>query len=220
MNRKIMLVGACAVLSVPAAAQDTATTATTAAETVVEILQEAAAAQAPAMEKIVLAPNSEVMVTVPELVTSKKIKEGDTFQIKTMFDVMQDGVIVIPKGTFGDAKVTWRTGKGAFGKSAKIEVAFELLTLSDGRKLALTGTHREEGQGNTGATVGAVAAAGLIGGVFVTGRSAELKPGQQLMARTAEPATFEIAVGTARIVTATVAAQPVAVPAAAAPGTN
>jgi hypothetical protein len=214
MKMKLMLVGACAVLSMPAVAQDTTTTATTVVTEVVEAVKDAAA-QSSAMQQIILAPNSEVMVTVPELVTSKKIKEGDSFQIKTMFDVMQDGVIVIPKGTFGDAKVTWRTGKGAFGKSAKIEVAFESLTLSDGRKLALTGTHRQEGQGNTGATVGAVAAAGLIGGVFVTGRSAELKPGQQLIARTAEPATFEIAAGTPRIVTATVAPQMAAEPVAA-----
>lgn len=168
---------------------------------------------APATRSITLPPNTEIMMTVPESVTSKKMKEGDTIAVRTLFDVMYDGVIVIPKSTFGTAKVTWRTGKGVFGKSAKFEITFESLDLGNGRKLALAGKHRQEGRGNTGATVGVVAAAGLVGGLFVTGRSAEMVPGQQILARTAEAAAFTVPVAAARTETATPASLPTAEPA-------
>ena len=110
-----------------------------------------------AMRQIVVSPNTEVMVTPNDNITTKgkQVKQGFKFRISTVFDVMQDGFVVIPKGTPGEGTVTWMTNKGAFGKSGKMEVSFDWLELG-GRRIALTGTHRQEGEGNTGATVGAV----------------------------------------------------------------
>ena len=121
---------------------------------------------------------------------------------------MQDGYIVIPKGTRGEGTVTWMTNKGAFGKSGKMEVSFNWLELN-GRRVSLTGNFRQEGEGNTGATVGAVVAVGVFGG-FVTGRSATIVNGQQLRARTAEPLTFLIPDTAPRIITGTLAPVPTA----------
>jgi hypothetical protein len=176
---------------------------------------EAQAAQA--MRQIILPPNSEVVVTPNDTITTKgkKVKEGFKFTISTMLDVMQDGYVVIPKATRGEGTVTWMTNKGAFGKSGKMEVSFDWLEMG-GRRIPLTGSFRQEGEGNTGATVGAVVAVGVFAG-FVTGRSAAIVNGQQLRARTAEPLTFLVPDNSPRIVTGTLAPAPTVAPMAPTP---
>ena len=65
-----------------------------------------------------------------------------------------------------------------------MELQFDWLDLN-GRRISLTGKHRQEGEGNTGAAIGAVVAVGVFG-AFVTGKSAKVPHGMQLSARTAE----------------------------------
>ncbi len=116
----------------------------------------------------------------------------------------------------GEATVTYRTGKGAFGKSGKMEVTFNYLDLN-GRHIPLSGTYRQEGQGNTGAAVGAVVPVGVFG-AFVTGHSASLVSGQHLRAHTVELLAFNVPAGAVAIQTASLAPPaPVAVAAPAAP---
>lgn len=148
----------------------------------------AIAATAPAL---VLPAATEIILTPDAEANSKKLREGHSVPMHTMFDVMHNGAIVIPKGTRGMGTVTWRTGKGAFGKSAKMEITFNELVLPNGDKVALTGMHRQEGQGNTGAAVGAAVAVGVFG-AFVTGKSAIIPTGQQLSARTAGPLAYAL----------------------------
>src|SRR5689334_17020702 len=71
-----------------------------------------------------LPANTELTVTPNSDVSSKSMKEEAVFTISTVYDVMMNNYIVIPKGTRGQGKITWRTGKGAFGKSAKLDLAF------------------------------------------------------------------------------------------------
>lgn len=162
--------------------------------------------------QIVLPPNTEVVVTPNDTVTTKGrlVKEGFKFPISVVFDVMHEGYVVLPKGTRGEGTVTWKTDKGAFGKSGKMEVSFNWLELG-GRRIALTGSHRQEGEGNTGATVGAVVAVGPFG-AFVTGRSASIVNGQQLRARTAEPLAFSVPANAARLMPGTLIPYPAALP--------
>ena len=160
---------------------------------------------------IVLPPNTEVVVTPNDTLTTrgKALKEGSKFRISTLFDVMQDGYVLIPKGTMGEGTITWMTNKGAFGKSGKMEVSFDWLDMN-GRRVPLTGKFRQEGQGNTGATVGVAVAAGVFS-AFVTGHSATIVNGQELRARTVEPLTFNVPTSAPRVVTGTLA--PAAAPA-------
>ncbi|KGB57010.1 hypothetical protein FG91_00115 [Sphingopyxis sp. LC81] len=184
-----------------------------------------AVAAAPALAVAARAPGlmlpsyTEVILTPDAEASSKKLREGHTVPMHTVFDVMHNGVVVIPKGTRGMGTVTWRTGKGAFGKSAKMEITFNELTLPNGHRLPLAGMHRQEGEGNTGAAVGAAIAVGVFG-AFVTGRSAIIPNGQHLMARTNEALAYSIPAGAVVIPTAQLApAASVAVvtPAAEAP---
>jgi hypothetical protein len=161
------------------------------------------AAQVATPPQLVLPINTEIAVTPNDDLTTKGSKEGDTFAMSTVFDVMYNGYVVIPRGTPGQGHISWRTGKGAFGKSAKMELTFDWLDMS-GRRIALTGKHREEGQGNTGAAVGAVVAVGVFG-AFVTGRSAKVPHGMQLAARTGEALPIIVPEGMVQTPTAAVA---------------
>ncbi len=200
--------GCFVVLAVPAHAQDgaapgadvEAVAATVAADADAEPAVLAAAPPAslllPAATEIILTPDAEA--------NSKKLREGHSVPMHTLFDVMHNGVVVIPKGTRGTGTVTWRTGKGAFGKSAKMEITFNELTLPNGKRLPLSGMHRQEGQGNTGAAVGAVVAVGVFG-AFVTGKSAIVPVGQHLTARTGEALPYVVPAGAKIVPTAELA---------------
>ena len=116
---------------------------------------------------------------------------GDTLSFMVSRDVMVGQYIVIPRGTPGVGHVSYRTGKGAFGKSAKFEFDIDSISLN-GRTVPVTGHYRVEGQGNTGAAVGAVVAVGVFG-AFVTGHSAIAAQGSEWKASTKEPIAIQIA---------------------------
>jgi hypothetical protein len=130
-----------------------------------------------------LPANTEIVLKMSAELSSKKAREGDVFVASVAQDVMLGNLVVIRKGTPANGVVTWRTGKGAFGKSAKMAYEFHSLEL-EGQRVPVSGQFRQEGSGNTGATVGAVAAAGVIGGLFVTGRSAVVEQGRELKVHT------------------------------------
>lgn len=125
-----------------------------------------------------LPSNTEIVLKMNSELNSKKAKEGDTFIASVAHDVMLGNVVVIPKGAPAYGVVTWRTGKGAFGKSAKMNYEFKSLELN-GQRVPLSGQFRQEGRGNTGAAVGAAVAVGVFG-AFVTGKSAIVEQGQEL----------------------------------------
>ncbi len=118
-----------------------------------------------------------IQVTPVEEITSIKMKEGDSYMLQVAADVAQNGVVVIPRGAPVKGTITWRTGKGIGGKSAKFDMTFNSVTVQ-GRQFALKGKHRQEGKGNT--------VAALLGSMFVSGRSAIITSGQVLNAFTAE----------------------------------
>lgn len=187
------------------AAEPAAVTETAAAPAAVPAVAAAPAVAIAAPAPGLMLPSyTEVILTPDAEANSKKLREGHTIPMHTVFDVMHNGVVVIPKGTRGMGTVTWRTGKGAFGKSAKMEVTFNELTLPNGHRLPLAGMHRQEGEGNTGAAVGAAIAVGVFG-AFVTGKSAIIPVGQHLMARTNEPLAYVIPAGAVVVPTAQLA---------------
>lgn len=127
-------------------------------------------------------PPSTVLTVSPAAeITSKKIEEGDKVQFNVVADVVEGGVVAIPRGTIVQGTITWKTGRAIGGKSGKFEVTFDHVILN-GRNYKLSGMHRQEGRGNS---VGA-----LLGSMVVTGRSAVMIPGQMANALTAEAIPF------------------------------
>jgi hypothetical protein len=162
-------------ISCAAVAQDTPQTAAVVAT---------ASPVMPASGQAVLPANTEILVTLNSEVSSKHMKVGQKFDVSVSRDVMIGNYVVIPRGTPGVGEITFRTGKGAFGKSAKMEIDLRHLSLG-GREVPVSGHFRQEGQGNTGATVATAVAVGVFS-AFVTGHSAVFEQGRELKGFTRE----------------------------------
>jgi len=114
-------------------------------------------------------------------IASSKVKVGDRYKFTVVNDIVEQGVVAIPRGSTAIGVINWKTGKAIGGKSGKFEVTFETVN-ANGRTIPLMGKHREEGKGNT---VGA-----LLGSIWISGRSAILQPGQIVNAMVKEPTTY------------------------------
>jgi hypothetical protein len=136
-----------------------------------------APAVVPAVARIVLPTDTVVVVTPVQEITSKKMKEGDMQRLQVANDLVSNGVVVVPRGSPVTAMVTWRTGKGIGGKSAKFELTFQSVNVR-GKDYALKGKWRQEGRGNT--------VAALLGSMLISGHSAVMTSGQMVNAFTAE----------------------------------
>lgn len=131
-----------------------------------------------------LPAGTEIVLTMNDDLTTLdgQIKVGHQFRLTVAKDVRMGDYIIIPHGTPAVGEVTMVTGKGVFGKSGKMAVALRYLDLN-GRRIPLLGTYRQEGRDNTVASVTGLAAAGVLGGV-VTGRSAIIPAGRNIVAYT------------------------------------
>lgn len=142
----------------------------------------------PKAAKLVLNEGTPITLAVTEEVNSSTHKEGDIFKLTVLNDVKIGDTVVIPRGTPATAEITWRTGKGAFGKSGKIEFALSSINLN-GKIIPISGNFRQEGEGNTVATGVGVIAIGVFAG-FITGKRARLPAGRELMAQLAQNVPF------------------------------
>ena len=144
---------------------------------------------APVSSALVLAEGTQILLAVSQEINSTQNRVGDTFPLTVAQDVRVGDTIVIPRGTRGVGEITWRTGRGAFGKSGKMEFSIRHLDVN-GVRVPVIGSFRQEGDGATLATIGAVAIAGLIGGAFVTGSRARVPAGRELTVTLAEAVPF------------------------------
>lgn len=142
----------------------------------------------------VLSANTEVLVAMNETITTrgKRFSEGDTFEMSVVNDVMLGDYVVIPKSSRVIGWISWLRNKGAFGKSGKMEITIEYVQVS-GRRIPLTGRHRQDGEGNTVAAVAVVVAFGAIAGSFVTGKSSSIYTGTHYKAYTREDLPVQFA---------------------------
>lgn len=164
----------------PVFAQDATETVEEVAVEAVEAIEpaavEAVAEVAQPVERM-LPSSTQLQLASDSEISSKKVEVGDKFTFSVVADVMENGTVAIPRGSKATGEITWKTGKAVGGKSGKFEVTFQTLSIN-GKDYALSGTHRQEGKGNT---VAAVFATWLV-----SGRSAVMTEGQTVTALTAE----------------------------------
>jgi hypothetical protein len=225
VHRAILLVGLSALTATSALALDppkpatpTAAPAAVAAPAVAApavAAPAAAAVAAPAVASVAgtLPANTDVMLRMDQELNSKSAKQGDRFNMTVVNDVLNNGLVVIPAGTRGVGEVTYRTGKGSFGKSGKMEIELKHLEL-DNRRIPITGKYRQEGEGGTTATVVTAVLVGVFS-AFVTGKSAIVPQGRELLAQTDEPINYDPALARRAAVLPASAPMPAAAPAAA-----
>lgn len=145
-------------------------------------------AAASAAELLTLNAGTPITLAVAEEVNSSTHREGDVFKLTVLNDVRIGETVVIPRGTPAAAEITWRTGKGAFGKSGKLEFSLRYIELN-GKRIPVSGNFRQEGEGNTVATGVGIVAIGVFAG-FITGKRARLPVGRELMSQLAQTVQF------------------------------
>lgn len=154
-----------------------------------------AIAQAPPALEAIAAPvagtvlprNTPVVLSLNQTLNtkSKSTKVGERFAMTVSRHVKLDGFIVIPRGTKGVGRVTYRTKKGGFGKSGKIEIELEHIEIGD-LIIPITAKQRVEGEGNSTATIGTFVFLSMLGAGLITGHSAEIQQGTEITAWTDE----------------------------------
>ncbi len=140
------------------------------------------------LKPLILKSGTPLKLAVAKEVNSSTHDAGDMFGLTVLEDVRVGDTVVIPSGTPASAEITWRTGKGAFGKSGKLEFSMRSVEL-DGQSIPITGNFRQEGEGNTVATGVGVLAIGVFAG-FITGKRARLPMGRELLSQVAQPLEF------------------------------
>jgi len=151
--------------------------------------QDTAAPAVAADGSLLLASGTPITLAVSQEVNSSTHRAGQMFGLTVLNDVRVGDTVVIPRGTPAQAEITWRTGKGAFGKSGKLEFSLRYIELN-GQRIPVTGDFRQEGEGNTVATGVGMLAAGVIGGLVITGKRARLPVGREVMSQLAQPVAF------------------------------
>lgn len=139
--------------------------------------------------------NTPVLLSLNETLNTKssRTRAGNTFTLSVARNVLLGHYIVIPRGAKAVGTVTWRTRKGGFGKSGKMEISLDYIELGD-QRIALEGRHREEGEGNSTATVGTFVFVSMLGSGLITGHSAEIPAGRELTAWTKEDVPVQLPV--------------------------
>ena len=84
------------------------------------------------------------------------------------------------------------------------------------KRVPLSGSFRQEGEGNTVATIGGVILAGVFA-AFITGKSGRIPAGRELSVRTREALAFAVPAGTPTAAPALMAVAVEAAPVAATP---
>lgn len=162
---------------------------------------------------IVLPARTELVLRLDEEVASDRARVGQSVGVSVARDVIVDGAVLIPRGTAGVGAVTYRSGKGAFGKSGKLDIELRSIEIG-GRSIPVVGRYHAAGDGRTGETIGTIIVGGVVAGAFVTGRNAVFEEGRQFTAFTGEAARIARPVVSPRPVVRMAKYVPVAPPAA------
>lgn len=182
MNKTIIAISGMLIAS-PAIAQ-TATVATPAPAQVTSVFGSVpAVAPSPGLPAAtrMLPAGTVVNLTTMQEITSKRVNVGEKFQFQVVNDVVENGLVVIPRGSIATGTVTMKTGRAIGGKSGKFDITFDNV-VANGRSFPLMGVHHQEGRGNT---VGA-----LLGSIFISGKSAVMIVGQMVNATVKEPTAY------------------------------
>lgn len=137
-------------------------------------------------QSVTVAAGLSVPLALTGEISSSRNRLGETIGMVVTSDVVSNGIVVIPQGTRAVGEISFRSGRGMFGKSGKLEISFRYVDM-DGVRVPLDGAHFQAGDGNTVGTIGAIVAAGVVGGMVVTGRSANVSEGSAFTARTIDP---------------------------------
>lgn len=163
-----------ALSTAPLGAQEDAPTPDEAAP--VETVEPAAPAL---VERAALPAGSHVPLRTVEEVSSKTARKGDLIKLEIAEDVLVEDRVVLLAGTPAVAELTRAEKKGWMGRAGKLEARILYIELPSG-PVRLSGELGDAGKSNAGV---ATALSVVTGFGFVTGKSAVIPAGTELVAR-------------------------------------
>lgn len=126
------------------------------------------------------------LATLAEI-SSRAVVQGQRFALQVADDVTVDDKVLIPKGTPATGEVEAISGKGMFGKPARL-VLQPLFVEVGGHRVNLVGDAEHRGKD---ATAGAAAVTLITPlGLFITGKTAVVPAGTPLFARVRSDVTL------------------------------
>lgn len=141
---------------------------------------------------VLLPADTVFKISLNEDVSSKTNAEGDVVHFTVQEDVLQDNVLVLPRGAQGSGVVTKVTRPKFFGRSGSLEISFNQVFSIDAEEIpTVLGPESQEKLKMEAAAVGASAVGalalgpvGLVGGFFVKGKDVEMPAGTELYIQT------------------------------------
>lgn len=141
---------------------------------------------------VTLPADTVFKISLNEEISSKVNMEGDIVHFTVQEDVLQDGVLVLPRGAQGSGVVTKVSRPKFFGRSGSLEISFNQVFSIDAEEIpTVLGPESQEKLKMEAAAVGASAVGalalgpiGLVGGLFVKGKDVEMPAGTELYIQT------------------------------------
>ena len=114
-------------------------------------------------------------------ISSKKSKEGNTFRLKTIENLLINDVVVIPANQEVLGTITKARKNGMLGRKGRLEFKIDSIKTINGVDVPLTAEVKGKGHSDNGA-VAVAAAVSLVGGLFMKGTNIYYEPGQKFVA--------------------------------------
>ena len=114
-------------------------------------------------------------------ISSKKSKEGNTFRLKTIENLLINDVVVIPANQEVLGTITKARKNGMLGRKGRLEFKIDSIKTINGVNVPLIAEVKGKGHSDNGA-VAVAAAVSLVGGLFMKGTNIYYEPGQKFVA--------------------------------------
>lgn len=110
----------------------------------------------------VLHEGTPVRLRIMRTVSSADAQQGNNVDFKTLDDIVQNGAVLIPKGSTAIATITAAESKKRMGRGGKLGMNIDYVRLPNGDELPLRGVQNLKGGGHTGAMTGAIVATAIV----------------------------------------------------------
>ena len=114
-------------------------------------------------------------------ISSKRSKEGNTFRLKTLENLLINNVVVIPANQEVLGTITKSRKNGMFGRKGRLEFSINEIKTVNGVTVPLDAQVKGKGHSDNGA-VAVAAVVSLVGGLFMKGTNIYYEPGQKFVA--------------------------------------
>ena len=121
--------------------------------------------------------DTEIELQLIDPISSKKNKEGNTFRLKTVDNVIINDVVIIPKDQEVSGVVLKAHGNGMFGRGGHLEINISSVRTVNHVNIPVNGYVNGYGSRDNGAVAVATVVT-LVGGLFMKGENIYFQPGQ------------------------------------------